>query len=753
MNPSNKTIRLGICMAGAVSAGAYTAGVVDYLIETLERWQQKKQSIREKLDRGEALSAEELLVPMHDVVIEVLSGASAGGMTAAVLSYSFHDQTYINRRNGGLIPENYSVPQGDDVPSKLYNAWINMADEGEETTFRKLMDTSDVTSLNQMRSLLNSQPIDAIAARAIPAKIHFRPPAYISEHLSVILSVTNLEGIPIDIRFSNIQKEEDACNVLNMHSGFLHYQFKEQNLDLDYPAEVIREETKHHLAVAAMATGAFPFGLASRRIVVKKIFFDEFKNRLKQNSNIDVNLTIEQDSDYVFTAVDGGTINNEPIGTTVRILNCKQERYHPGDENYLVLIDPFPTITNPSQRTPYQEPGQYSLLQQAKKLLRVLRNQSMFKQEDLLKGLEMEQNRFLIYPTKRRFYFLACGLIGGFSGFLKKAFRVHDYQLGRKNCQTFLRYYFGEPVAAFEEKAGTVLSQEQLAQWCYDANFGKEGVGKLKKVPLIPDMLMLHDKTEIETPVYDGLSTKEMQVLKERIRVRLTAIVDKNYSLLVDQGRQVHRLVGWGLRLFPGWVKRKITRPAMAKIEAYLDQTFRPQEVKQDQLLTQYADIIETHGQLYQKTTVVHAEKAGAGVKVVSITASGEEAWNVTDEGDYIVQNQTTMQEKYIVKAMQFEKRYVYSGNGNQYMPTNATVYALQLTRESIIRYGLDGFLRLFEKPEQPFYIEAPWAESQRVLLDDYLVCLVEKNEVYRIGRQEFEQTYVLVGAVPAEQS
>ena len=34
----SKTIRLGICMAGAVSAGAYTAGVADYLVETLERF-------------------------------------------------------------------------------------------------------------------------------------------------------------------------------------------------------------------------------------------------------------------------------------------------------------------------------------------------------------------------------------------------------------------------------------------------------------------------------------------------------------------------------------------------------------------------------------------------------------------------------------------------------------------------------------------------------------------------------------------
>ena len=32
----DKTFHLGLCLAGAVSAGAYTAGVVDYLFEALD---------------------------------------------------------------------------------------------------------------------------------------------------------------------------------------------------------------------------------------------------------------------------------------------------------------------------------------------------------------------------------------------------------------------------------------------------------------------------------------------------------------------------------------------------------------------------------------------------------------------------------------------------------------------------------------------------------------------------------------------
>src|SRR6478735_8764453 len=180
MSSTTKKIRLGICMAGAVSAGAYTAGVIDYLIETLERWQQQKDKINKKKEAGTPLTAEEALVPLHDVIIEVFSGASAGGMTAAVAGYSFNDGSYLNRRNGELIPGNYGLPNDTDAPSKLYNAWINMVDDAQSTTFTKLMDTVDVVSLNDMKSVLNSDPIDQIAEKAVPEKIDFRPPPDVS---------------------------------------------------------------------------------------------------------------------------------------------------------------------------------------------------------------------------------------------------------------------------------------------------------------------------------------------------------------------------------------------------------------------------------------------------------------------------------------------------------------------------------------------------------------------------------------------
>ncbi len=745
-NSSPKKIRLGICMAGAVSAGAYTAGVIDYLMETLERWQQRKDSIRSKRESGQALTPWEAKVPSHEVVIEVLSGASAGGMTAAVLGYSFNDDSYCNKRQGKIIDRNYPVPEADDEHSKLYRSWITMVDDKLGSTFKKLMDPSDAAPLNEMRSILNSIPVDQIAANAIPAVIQYSPPAYVSEQLSILLSVTNLEGIPIDIRFSNVDKNDPTCNVLKMHSGFLHYQFKEQSLQIDYPAEIISEKTKDHLAAAAKATGAFPFGLSNRKISVNHQFFKEFKKRLKANYNIDVNLQLPDNSNYVFNAVDGGVINNEPIGTTVKILECKKKDDHPQDENYVILIDPFPSVTNAAKRQEYTAPGEYTLVQQAKKLIGAIRNQSMFRQEDLLNGLEMDKNRFLIYPTKRKYYFLACGLIEGFSGFLKKEFREHDYQLGRKNCQTFLRFYFGETPEVLQAITGVTLSAAEVDHFKYDVNFGKKGEPPLWKIPMIPDMLLLNSTEEIETPKYNGLTTAEIGQAIQLIDDRIRSILDKSYPSVRTAATKLSGVLGWLFGVFPVFLKNKITRYLSSQLSEYLVATFYPQTLKQDQLLLYYLQLLVKHGQQYQKSGKVWARVAKGGEMIVSVTSDGRETQNIASVGDFIVKNDTTTKEEYIVKPDKFHLRYVPSPAGEFYVPCdNARVYALQVTRDNILHHRLEGLQPLLDHPEKPIFIEAPWSEAQTLRLGDYLVCPPAKDEIYRVARTEFDQTYALV--------
>ena len=68
----NKNVyEIGLAMAGAISAGAYSAGVVDFLFQALHDWELAK---RDDADH----------VPNHSVCIRAAAGASAGSITAAL---------------------------------------------------------------------------------------------------------------------------------------------------------------------------------------------------------------------------------------------------------------------------------------------------------------------------------------------------------------------------------------------------------------------------------------------------------------------------------------------------------------------------------------------------------------------------------------------------------------------------------------------------------------------------------------------
>ncbi len=43
MADTEPTFEIGLTMAGAVSAGAYSGGVLDFLLQALDAWEQEKQ--------------------------------------------------------------------------------------------------------------------------------------------------------------------------------------------------------------------------------------------------------------------------------------------------------------------------------------------------------------------------------------------------------------------------------------------------------------------------------------------------------------------------------------------------------------------------------------------------------------------------------------------------------------------------------------------------------------------------------------
>ena len=66
---ADNAFKLGFALSGAISAGAYTAGVLDYFFQALQAWE---------MERGIGGT------PQHRVVVQAITGASAGAITGAL---------------------------------------------------------------------------------------------------------------------------------------------------------------------------------------------------------------------------------------------------------------------------------------------------------------------------------------------------------------------------------------------------------------------------------------------------------------------------------------------------------------------------------------------------------------------------------------------------------------------------------------------------------------------------------------------
>src|SRR4030095_522948 len=115
----NKNVyEIGLAMAGAISAGAYSAGVGDFLFQALHERELAKHDNRRDS------------VPNHSVCVRAAAGASAGSITAALAAVAVA---------GGLRPEKVAGAAADEQPYKcvlpaLYKDWVTLPDMASPAT-------------------------------------------------------------------------------------------------------------------------------------------------------------------------------------------------------------------------------------------------------------------------------------------------------------------------------------------------------------------------------------------------------------------------------------------------------------------------------------------------------------------------------------------------------------------------------------------------------------------------------------------
>jgi len=443
--------KLGINMAGAVSAGAYTAGVLDFLTEVLDDWYAQK-----KVDPT---------VPAHDISIEVFTGASAGGMCAAISAILLQDDF-----------EHISDTSKTGTTNRFYESWVNKID------IEPLLGSDDLADPEtSVESLLDSTIIEEIAQYALTRKNPLpEPRPYVSPNLNIFLSLTNLRGVPYSIVSVAPGSVEESTFFygdrirfqLESAASFPTYPpppLPDRILDVNaaamsYPPTLAWQT----LQTAAMATGAFPVFLKPR--VLPRFQSEYCPPGWESVATADSTTTPTgpphfppaMPNPFKTVNVDGGVTNNDPFnyahdfllasscpvpGTTHLVSDAV------ATDRAVLSVAPFPTTQ--VYDSVYDPDKQSAVVRALPALFGALISQSRFFGQSLSKLLGGASfSNFIIAPSDddlRRKHLadpsktppaLQCAALSAFGGFFERGFRAHDFALGRRNCQKFLMDHF-----------------------------------------------------------------------------------------------------------------------------------------------------------------------------------------------------------------------------------------------------------------------------------------------------------------------
>lgn len=456
------TFKMAINMAGAISAGAYTAGVLDFLTEALDAWYAAKSNHEP--------------VPTHDVSIDVFSGASAGGMCAAISAILLQDEF-----------EHISDTSKRNTSNRFYESWVNMID------IRELSKTEDLKKPGPVVSLLDSTIIDKIADYALVRGTPLSAPrAYVSPNLSIFLSLTNLRGVVYSLNGVAPGSVEETTLFYGDRIRF-------QTTGGDAPTPLAAGayaidltktgEEWDVLRTAAKATGAFPVFLAPRALGRRHSDYTpplwESRASAAQDDPPPITPSFPDGLPDPFETlnVDGGVTNNDPFNYAHDCLAalepaspCTQLETDPCRADRAVLsIAPFPTTE--SYPIDFDPAASSSVLRALPQLFSALVSQSRFFGEslsNLMRGATF--SHFIIAPSDDELVrehqgartrvpmtqALQCATLGAFGGFFERGFRAHDYALGRRNCQKFLLDHFVLPADNVIMKDAVASLPEEL---------------------------------------------------------------------------------------------------------------------------------------------------------------------------------------------------------------------------------------------------------------------------------------------------
>jgi hypothetical protein len=431
--------KLAVVISGAVSLGSYEAGVTYEVLEAIAKHNEDS-------------------APDDRIEIDVITGASAGGMTATILAKSL-------LCHGPTLRHPYENP--------LYKAWV------EEV--RMLRETAtappgllEVDRESHKYSLLNIETLDRIAKKILPDDIQSCPvdcpiadphpavnrDANNTPYVLLGLAMGNLNGFPLSLRLN--QGVGISSSV-----DFTYSQYKDRFVmqmsrpDSDPTADLILEEWEEYettsngrgrwaprqspnrevtwsqLREITLSSGAFPFAFGVRQITrhsdqnsSPSALYGSRDSDRKRNA-----FTNDQDpfdGRYIYT--DGGVFENEPIGLAISLI---ESIYGQGaimaPDRYFLFIAPG---ARKASSDPFRSTKEADHISVGKALVSAIMGQSRF--QDWIKQSRPPKVLAITSEDGK----LLGDVFSAFAGFLEEKFRAYDYNIGRQTAQDKLGLLF-----------------------------------------------------------------------------------------------------------------------------------------------------------------------------------------------------------------------------------------------------------------------------------------------------------------------
>jgi hypothetical protein len=280
--------RMAITIAGAVSLGSYEAGVTYELLEAL-RWHNSQASEDDK------------------IYVDVITGASAGGMTAAMLGkwLMFHGD---------------AMQSADENP--LYLAWV------KKVSLKGLMRLS--RNDDKWASICSSNCVTDLGTEMLVTPITgpFHACIAPSKTLRIGMALSNLNGVDYQIPITG--NDDGGFNYTRSVDQrlFVVRSGKTDGLTLLTPDGAERDVSWDVMRDAAVACGAFPFAFRPQQVQRDQ---DEYVSdvtplgpaRVPPDDPKKTYVLSGDGTKWSFAYTDGGVLQNQPLGIAKTLVDAE----------------------------------------------------------------------------------------------------------------------------------------------------------------------------------------------------------------------------------------------------------------------------------------------------------------------------------------------------------------------------------------------------------------------------------------------